>query len=375
MQTLAEAPATVNDSDMSVMERRPWTKRLNRRLPLRFRDVLPQAQPSLPPAGAHTPLSPNEETFSSSGSLCRRLLQVFTSGRNTFGLSRRYEAMEQPSHDPEENVLLNELSDIPLETSTSETSSASFYPYPNRSSFLLGDWYWNGGVQKSQSSFKELVDIIVDPEFKATDIKETPWDNINRTLGDENDQGEWLDDDAGWINTPVTINVPYQLRRGIASSPSSGTQAFTIPSFYHRNLVAVIREKASCSADAQNFHYDPYELNWQRGGDPRLIRTYGELYTSPAFLDSHRDLQESPPEPGCNLPRVIIALMFWSDVTHLTSFGDAKVWPLYLFFGNESKYRRCKPSCNLCHHVAYFQKVSSVFFPHLSMANFLTAAS
>ncbi|KAH7917271.1 hypothetical protein BV22DRAFT_1026716, partial [Leucogyrophana mollusca] len=35
--------------------------------------------------------------------------------------------------------------------------------------------------------------------------------------------------------------------------------------------------------------------------------------------------------------------------------------PLYVYFGNESKYRRCKPSCNLCAHVAYFQNLPDSF--------------
>jgi hypothetical protein len=63
------------------------------------------------------------------------------------------------------------------------------------------------------------------------------------------------------------------------------------------------------------------------------------------------------------LPRHIIALMFASDATQLTSFGDTSLWPLYMIFGNESKYRRCKPTLHLCHHVAYFRKVrrSSVY--------------
>jgi hypothetical protein len=52
--------------------------------------------------------------------------------------------------------------------------------------------------------------------------------------------------------------------------------------------------------------------------------------------------------------------MFASDETHLTSFGHAKVWPVYLFFGNESKYRRGKPSLHLCNHVAYLKKVGIV---------------
>src|ERR1700692_4795001 len=49
--------------------------------------------------------------------------------------------------------------------------------------------------------------------------------------------------------------------------------------------------------------------------------------------------------------------MFWSDATQLTSFGNAKLWPTYMYFGNESKYRRCKPSCHLSNHVAYFETV------------------
>jgi hypothetical protein len=78
---------------------------------------------------------------------------------------------------------------------------------------------------------------------------------------------------------------------------------------------------------------------------------------SPAFIEAHRELQELPGEAGCELPHVVAALMFWSDATQLTTFGNAKLWPVYMYFGNESKYRRCRPSCNLGNHVAYFQKV------------------
>lgn len=367
MQVLDEDPATgneIDDSNLSIMERRPWMKRLNRRLPSRFRDLLPQAPPYLPPpqavADPQLPASEEPALMGSNLALLGHLRQVFTTERNIFGLFRRYEASTLPTNDPEENVSLNELSDIPTKSSTSESPLTSFYPYSNRSSFLLSDWYWNGGVQKSQSSFKDLVDIIVNPEFKPAEIKETRWDRINHILG-SNDGQEWLDADAGWTNTPVTINVPYQSRRGVTSDPSAGPREFTVTNFYHRSLVSIIREKINNTSDAQHFHHEPYELNWQPEGNPHIIQTYSELYTSPAFIDTHRELQESPSEPGCDLPPVIVALMFWSDVTHLTSFGEAKLWPLYLFFGNDSKYHRCKPSCKLCHHVTYFQKVCTVF--------------
>ncbi len=35
-------------------------------------------------------------------------------------------------------------------------------------------------------------------------------------------------------------------------------------------------------------------------------------------------------------PRAIAALQFWSDSTHLADFGQAKAWPIYLAFGNQS---------------------------------------
>ncbi|KAH9919802.1 uncharacterized protein B0H18DRAFT_936945 [Fomitopsis serialis] len=46
-------------------------------------------------------------------------------------------------------------------------------------------------------------------------------------------------------------------------------------------------------------------------------------------------------------------MMLWSDATHLATFGDAKAWPVYVFFGNLSKYVRRRTSSLSCHHVAY----------------------
>jgi hypothetical protein len=354
----------MDNSHMSMMERRPWARRLNRRLPLRFRDQLPQALPCLPPPQSMAPStvhSPGQsETPSSNthlGLLRNPLPRIFTTGRNILGLFRRYYATRLPSHNSEEHNLLDELSDIPSQSTLVNLAPPTFYPYPNRNSFRLGDWYWNGGVQKSQSSFKELVDIVGDPDFCSADIRNVNWNAINHTLA-HNDQDEWLEEDAGWMNTPVTISVPYQPRRGAPLDPNRGPRNFTVTDFYYRSLVSVIREKIASPSCNPHFHHEPYELNWQPGEASGIARVYGELYTSPAFIDAHRELQNAPAEPDCDLPRVVVALMFWSDVTQLTSFSNAKLWPLYLFFGNESKYHRCKPSCQLCQHVAYFQKVS-----------------
>ena len=124
--------------------------------------------------------------------------------------------------------------------------------------------------------------------------------------------------------------------------------------------MSIIREKVLDPAHHKFFHYEPYELHWHPPHGSHDIRVHGELFTSKAFLEAHLDLQESLPEPGCNLPRRIVALMFWSDAMQLTTFGDAKLWPVYVFFGNESKYERGQPSTHLCIHGAYLQAVRSL---------------
>jgi hypothetical protein len=50
--------------------------------------------------------------------------------------------------------------------------------------------------------------------------------------------------------------------------------------------------------------------------------------------------------------------MFGSDETVLAQFGTAKLWPLYVSYANESKYRRGKMSLRLVEQLAYLEKVS-----------------
>jgi hypothetical protein len=354
-----------------MMERRPWTlRRFRRQLPRRFRDELPQPPlPSLP----LPPATPSQDAVMADSqgeadndagiggsvrNICRRTSQFFTTQRNKFGLFRRYWSNSPPSHDPDGNVTPECLSDVP-DSVQPAVSRDTFYPYPNRSSFQLGDWYWNGGAQKSHASFKDLVNIVGDPEFSPSDVRRVRWDDIDSKLA-SNDG--WTDEeDTGWIRTPVNIEVPFQHRRHVPATSDSVPRDFLVADFHHRSLVSVMREKISNPADMEGFHYEPYDLKWKSQPSSDPISVHGELFTSPAFMDAHQEVQNLPAEPGCDRPRVVLALMFWSDATHLTSFGEAKLWPLYMYFGNESKYRRCKPTQNLGNHVAYFQAVRYIF--------------
>jgi len=351
---------------MSLAERRPRRQIILTPKAKAFRDTLPQPAPSLPPTEppyqSRSPSSSDvlPESGSNPSSHRSRIREIIRTPRNIFGLLRQYFTDHPRPVDPEEHITLVDLSS-PSTTNKSPRLLANFHPFPNKNSFLLSDWYWNGGVQKSQQSFKELTDIVSDPSFHPDDIRQTKWSEINAKLGNSDADGdaeEWLDEDAGWKKKRIEITVPFHRRM-----KTPGSRRYAGVDLYHRSLVQVIKERISDSHTAAQFHMEPYELLWKRTDQHKEVKMHGELYTSEAFHEAHNALQTSPPEPGCDLQRVVVALMFWSDATHLTQFGNSQLWPCYLFIGNESKYRRCKPSCNLCSHVAYFQKVSG----HLSL--------
>lgn len=363
------------DEGLSLAERRP--RRTNRKLPARYRDEQPAPQAALPPSmscepphGVPSPYSPELGLSVVNGPEAARpkVRRVLKSPCNAFGLFRQYHAEDFPAHDPEAEMEIPDMSEVLLDHKGNENENSSGHapstgptllPYPNQSAFLLGEWYWNGNSQKTKEEFEKLTRIICHQDFKPAEIQGVNWDSINKHLGEAADsEGMWFDEhDAGWMETSVTIPIPFHRR-----TKSPGPRDYTFPPFLHRSIVAVLREKMANLEDFRHFHLEPYELRWREGGvsNSESIRVHGELYTSPTFLEANEEIQAAPPEPGCTLPRVLVGLMFASDGTQLTSFGDTALWPCYLYFGNESKYRRNKPTCNLCNHIAYFHKVAFV---------------
>jgi hypothetical protein len=271
---------------------------------------------------------------------------VFRTLRNAFHVFRRYTSSNRPSYDPEANATTDDLSDIVAQSESSDENpiAPSYDPYPNRNAFLLGEWYWNGGSQKSQSSFKDLLQIVGDANFNPSDVRNINWKDVDEQLT----QVGHVEDDTGWTRTPVTILVPAQHHR--KSSSLSGPQEFIVADFYHRSILSAVKEALSSPARHRHFHYEPYELLWQPPGLSDPISVHGELYTSPAFTQAHLDLQNSPPEPNCKLPRCIAALMFSSDATHLTSPNCGLFTCILVTSQNTG-------DANLCSHIAYFQGV------------------
>jgi hypothetical protein len=151
-----------------------------------LRDFLPQPLCALPLAVLTSPThdttghGPTNNDPSSSSSqqaspeATRHLLGPLTTGRNAFGLFRHYWAEKLPSHDPESEVTASMLLKIvdpgSADGGGAMVSNSLFRPYPNENSFLLGEWYWNSSTQKSQQSFKGLLNIVGNASFNPTNI-------------------------------------------------------------------------------------------------------------------------------------------------------------------------------------------------------------
>ena len=106
------------------------------------------------------------------------------------------------------------------------------------------------------------------------------------------------------------------------------------------------------------FIKQPFTEWWYPPAGSRSIRIYGEAYSSDTAVRLFEEVKGIPPLADYpNIENVIILLMLGSDATHLASFGTASLWPVYLFFGNMSKYDSSKPSEFLGCHLAYLPRV------------------
>lgn len=284
----------------------------------------------------------------------------FRSDVNQFGILREYK--HRPSYDPDSHLKLDDLANYNLPDPVADLPNLNLthqpppWPFSNMSQYLLMNWFHTGGSKKSESEVTRLVqEVISAPGFKPDDLAGFNVNRENKTLDDAHatlsSSAPFLDDD--WREVSVVIDIPVP-------SKGSAPRQFQVPGLHHRSIVQVI--KATFGAiTALPFHLTPFKrIHVDSTG--KETRIYDEVYTSEAFEEAHDKLQKQPVEPGCTLERIIAGLMFWSDSTHLTNFGTASAWPIYMYYANLSKYIRAKPSSGACHHMAFIPSVSNLLF-------------
>ncbi|KAJ7290637.1 hypothetical protein C8J57DRAFT_1611754 [Mycena rebaudengoi] len=343
--------------------------------------------------------------------------------KNAFGVYREYPTL--PTHDPDRTTSLSDQSNIPGPRSEAVearltpvfATETPFGPFKNSTVFGLMNWIIsnfttrrhrpacrpfssasasrlfafdcdvrasgsvddnsNGYVPSARSPLSKIADArrprgigpeaMVCDEFRKEDLEgfdiQSTTKQFDKSLAES--VGSVLGDASGvkdgWREVEVEIEVPDGKNRTKSNHGHGPVPVFSVPGLHHRNLTQVIKSVLE-DRSSRFFHYTPFKQFWQPSPDQPAQQIYDEIYSSAAFLDAHAEIQRQPAEPGCTLERVIAALMFWSDSTHLANFGTASLWPLYLFFGNQSKWVRGKPRAGACHHVAYMPKLPDSFF-------------
>ncbi|KAG2135061.1 hypothetical protein BD769DRAFT_1665020 [Suillus cothurnatus] len=265
--------------------------------------------------------------------LCDTLQTVF----NVIGLSQQYP--QRLSYEPDKfipSILLAKSSPMTADVHNTQgpnpLAGVSEPPhlFPNMSIYCLMTWMNSGSYQKSQTEVMHLVkDVIQADNFNPKDLDEFSVRKCVRALDNNGSQETAIIFPDDWVKTDVNLNIPTK-------SKNDQGILFSIKGFHYWPLVEVIHSTFS-DIQASAFHIFPFKRLWKDPLDDHEKHVFDELYTSDSWLAAQDDLQRQPKEPGCSLEHVIASLMFFLDATHLTNFGMAKAWPLYLYFGNLSK--------------------------------------
>jgi hypothetical protein len=311
----------------------------NYRLPARYEDVNPE------------PLRPLEEDEQPTAVLpCLRLivrnrLPVRTA-TNSFGLLREY--LYRLSFDPDSFVPEEDI----YRVGGTDLGSPTLV-HRNESVEMLMNWKDSGTSTKSDAEVNRLVnDVLLDPNFKLEDLQGF---NVAR----ENQRSDAAEKKSPFFDSFQTADINVEVPSGTKGIPS-GT--FSVPGLLYRKLTAVI-QAAFLSPLASHFHFSPFKL-FHRSPSGEEERVFSEVYNSDVFIEEHDNVQRAPlppDQPDCKLEKVLVALMVWSDSTHLANFGTAKLWPIYFLFGNTSKYIHGQPNSGACQHVAYIPSLPDSF--------------
>jgi len=228
---------------------------------------------------------------------------------------------------------------MPNNKGTEESSG-----YSSITTELLLDWQHTGSSKKSNEEINCLVHhVIFHPNFQYEDLE-----LFNATR--ENQKVEAALEKSNFLRTFHHANVNIKVPSG---SKHVAPQTLSIPGLYYCQIVPLIKEAFESPISLQ-FHLSPFKLFQKHPTRDDSECIYSEMYDSDVFLDEHNKVQQSPTDDAiCKREKVVAALMFWSDVTHLATFGTAKLWPIYMLFGNLSKYVRCRPNSGAMKHLAY----------------------
>lgn len=285
-----------------------------------------------------------------------RIVRRWTTSPNAFGLWREY--YSEPSFIPDIHRSLStfQSGNLPLCPSLQEALG----PFPNYSTFLQAKWLWQSDTTVlGAAANNRLVEIAYsDPDFRHRDVVGVCFTSLRQKVA-EYQPSPFLDSDE-WKETAVRISVPLGPQQTGNAFPASAD--LSVSGLHHRSIVDVVKRVLTTDPNVVHYHLHPFRQYLSTPGsssEELPKRVVDDIYNSDAMLREYEALRRSPREPGCPFERVILALQFWSDATQLANFGTAKLWPVYMYFGNQPKWARSRPDMHACHDIAHIPSVSN----------------
>jgi hypothetical protein len=358
----------------------PLPKPRHRRRPQPYQDELPAEPPSLTASATIPDLTPIERSQIHDPPTHENTEATFRSLPDKFGVFRVYPC-GCPPYTPDELYTISDsvgssnlaTKSLPVtsrpwftphlsesESTEIEDSVSDIAPFSNKSAFRLMSWYYDSSNIKSHGELDRLVkDVILAPDFLPADLigfraaKEAKrMDNHRRSTPKHGSHPATTFHDE-WIETSVCLSLPCD---GVEQASEADAPKFQVKGLYYCRLLEVIKAGLAESA-SEKFHLFPFKEYWKPSPDEPEERIYSEAYTSDYFLEQYEKIHHQSQTSDRRLISVVIGIMIWSDSTLLANFGTASLWPIYLYFGNQSKYSRAKPSDFAAHHLAYIPKV------------------
>jgi hypothetical protein len=244
-----------------------------------------------------------------------------------------------------------------------QTSGTPYYhPFSNPSAAAMMVAHHCGSVVQSVHHTTQLAHILgslgsdLNPSDLGSFSAALENKKLDAVLASEAQNTFHLGD--GWAESSVRIRLPLDKLK----MQESDVVEFEIGGVFHRDIIDIItsvyQSDAVCS-----FNLIPFEQFWKPSEDAPPERIYGEVYGSQVMLDADAEIYKHCLENDSNPPEleaISVPLMLYSDSTHLANFGSASSWPVYMFFGSQSKYIRDMPSSFACHHLAYMPSVRHI---------------
>lgn len=217
-----------------------------------------------------------------------------------------------------------------------------------------------------QNLHNRLWSFVTDPQFtpsiQSMFNHERKKKHIEKYLHNHSNP---FNTDYDWKKSSVSIPLPHKGSSWPSGECDSSIPTLTVDGIYHHDIIDIVTSTFQDQVSSE-FHLTPFEQYWQPNPEVNPIKVFGEAYSSPKAINLYHSVHGLPQEPEDDLERIIIPILLWSDATQPSNFGDVALWPIYMFFGNQSKYTCGKPTVAACHHVAYIYPdgLSSSFDKH-----------